>query len=161
MRVVGETDIFSLRLPEAHLGLDRAAEGLDWGAEGLGLTSPNTAPPHLLSYPYIFILFKCTPAYLCTELFPTKLLTQFLHTRYLLHAAPTQISSQPPYLSVKNPVPRTQLLHKYTSISKHNSHPTSLLPLCRHSPSIQLASISEDSLWGRPGAKPSVAGNQE
>lgn len=135
MRVVGETDISSLRLPEAHLGLDqaaegmdRAAEGTDWGAEGLGLTSPNTAPPHLLSCPYIFILFKCTPAYLCTELFPKKLLTLSLHTCYLIHAAPTQIPSQPSYLSVKNPIPRTQLPHKYTSISKHNSHPTSLLP---------------------------------
>ena len=48
-RVVGETDISGLRLLEAHLGLD-------WAAEGLDLTSSSTTLPHLHPDPCIFIL---------------------------------------------------------------------------------------------------------
>lgn len=135
---MGETDISGLRLLEAHLGLD-------WAAEGLDLPSLNTAPPHLHSYPYIFILFKCTPAHLCTELFSTSYntytvstyviwYTQPLHTRYLVHAAPTQILSQSHYLPVKTPshahsFPTNIPLSANTTVTPHLSfHYVDILP---------------------------------
>lgn len=53
---MGETDISGLRLRQAHLGLD-------WAAEGLDLTSPSITLPYLHPDPCIFIFPKCTPAY--------------------------------------------------------------------------------------------------
>lgn len=142
MRAVSETDTSGIRLLEARLGLA-------WEAEGLDLTSPNTAPPYLHSYPYKCILLRYTP-----KLSPTRLLTLPLHTRYLKHTAVTQIPSQPLYLPVMTPFhahsfPTNMPLSASTRVTPHLS---SIL--------LHLASICEDLLWERSWVKLSVTANQ-
>lgn len=127
VRVVGETDISGLTLLEAHLGLEGAAEDLD-------LTSHNTAPAHLHTPLPMHIHSPQMHPSLCTELFPTKLLTLFLGTRYLKHAAPTQIPSQPHYLPIKtsshtHSFPTNTPLSASTTVSLHLfSHHVDILP---------------------------------
>lgn len=136
VRVVGETDISGLKLLEAHLGLD-------WAAKGLDLTSPNTASPHLYPYPGTFILPKYTPKEPMHRAFSHKATyTVSRHTLSPAHSPCTDPITTT-LSSHKDLMPHTQLPHKHTSISKHNCRPTSLLPLCRYSPSIHPASISE------------------
>lgn len=138
-RVVGETDISGLRLLEAHLGLD-------WAAEGLDLTSPSTTLPHLHPDPCIFILPRCTPAY-AESSFPQS----YLHSLYLHIISNTQPytdPSQPRHLPMDS-TPRTQLGRTNTPLSASTQHsaPTPLLSLYRHSPSIHPVSIFEGVLW--------------
>lgn len=69
---MGETDISGLRLLEAQLGLD-------WAAEGLDLTSSNTGS----SYPYMYSYSSPRHLSLYTGLGPTKLATLSLHRSYV------------------------------------------------------------------------------
>lgn len=73
---MGETDISGLRLLEAHLRLD-------WAAEGLDLTSSNPAPPHLHVHTHFPLMFPS----LGTGLF-LMLLMLSLHTPYLSDGEP-------------------------------------------------------------------------
>lgn len=135
--VVGETDISGLRLLEAHFGLD-------WAADGLDLISLDIAPYHLHLSIHIHSL-QLHPC-LCTELFTTKLLRILSpHTRYLKHAVPYTDPISATLSSHKDPVPRTQLPHKHTSVRRRTTCPNISLPIT-HSPSIHPTSISEGLL---------------
>lgn len=133
-RTVGETDISGLRLLEAHLGLD-------WAAEGLDLISLTIAPSPPTPYPCIFTLPNCTPAYAQSSFSQSYL--HCLHTHYLKHAVPTQTLSQPRYLPVKTPS-HSHSFPTNTPLSvSEQLAPTSPIT---HSPSIHPTSISEGLL---------------
>lgn len=118
--VVGETDISGLRLLEAHFRLD-------WAADGLDLISLNIAPHHL--HLSIHIHSPQLHPHLCTELFTTKLLILSPHTRYLKHAVPYTDPITTTLSSHKDPVPRTQLPHKHTSVLRRTTCPDISLPI--------------------------------
>lgn len=143
MRVVGETDISGLKLPEARLGLD-------WAAEGLDLTSPNTASPHLYPDPCAFLLPKYTPKEPVRRALSHE--ATYTVSRYTLSQTHSP-SADPITTTLSSHKDLTPPPPRHTHTASPQAHlyrqaqlsPTSLLPLRRYSPSIHPAFLRSRS----------------